>query len=186
MPKASSLSPRPDLDWDQIRDLVTNGLSIRDAALKFNLHPSTINWYARKQHWNVKAHRQAQRLTKLSPNGSPPKALSGHLVLARGTNAILAQFSACNTTSKLAVAVALQKATRKLAQMDEEYIINHAKELKWLADTANILFCWEGPKSSRFRPRPMEANHEQFALSPDQLAKLTAMEVQATVASPLD
>jgi hypothetical protein len=180
--------PQPkDIDWPLLRKLIVeDGLSIRDAAIKFDVAPATICWHARKGQWNIGAARKARELSKPSPNGKPLRSGKGHFILARGTEAILAQFHGADISCRQAASVALQKAFRGFYKMTPVEVIDRAKDLRCLVEAANILFGWDGSKRGRNGLRGAVSPPNFLDLTPEQLAKLAAVEIQATPAPSLD
>lgn len=176
-----------NIDWNLLRKLIVDdGLSIRDAAIQFDVAPATINWHARKDKWNVGSVRKAHNLTKAAKDGKVPRAPSGHLLATRGTVAVLAQFNAANVSTRQNIALSLQKATRQLSSMTAEQLLERTRELKCLCEAANLVFGWTDPKRSYNGSQSDALKPDMFVLTPDQLSKLAATEIDATPIAPLD
>jgi hypothetical protein len=183
-PKAQ---PRPDIDWLLLRKLCEqDGVSLSDLAIRFNLAPSTLSWHAKKEGWDRSAGRAAASLSKAVANGKPLRCQSGHLIVKRGTQAVLTQFGANQITSKLNASNAVAKALRKFASMQPELIIGQAREFKCIVEAANILFHWQDPKQARNGSRSGTNAVNLLDLTPDQLAKLAAIEVAVNPIPSLD
>jgi hypothetical protein len=180
--------PKPlDVDWNAVRiALVDEGKSYKEVQEQFGVGRGTISYHAYKEGWNVSQHRKALALVKATEAGKRLRAPSGHLLLARGAKAVLEQFKCAELTSRQNMAVAIQKATRQLAFMPATWIIEHARDLKSIAEAMSLLFGWDGAKRSRNGSRNGDSKADLMRLTPEQLEKLAAVEIDANPLPSLD
>jgi hypothetical protein len=180
--------PKPlDVDWNEVRKaLCEEGCSYSDVQKRFGVGRGTVAYHAAKDGWNVSQHRKAQALAKGCMNGKPLRAPSGHLLLARGVKAVIQQFASCEITCKQSFAVALQKASRGLAFMPDSWIIANARDVKCLVEAASLLFGWNDAKRAKNGSRSDWSKAELMRLTPDQLEKLAAVEIDANPLPSLD
>jgi hypothetical protein len=180
--------PKPlNVDWELVRiALIDEGKSYKEVQQQFGISAGSISFHNAKEGWNISQHRKAKALLKATTNGKHFRAPSGHLFLARGAKAVLHQFKCNEFSSRHALSVALRKATRQLQFMPSEWIIEHARDLKCIVEAAALLFEWGDAKRGRNGSRSDSSKAEMFKLTPEQLEKLAAVEIDANPLPTLD
>lgn len=180
--------PKPlNVDWEAVRiALIDEGRSYKDVQKQFGISAGSISFHAAKDGWNIGQHRKAKALLKATTNGKYLRAPSGHLLLARGTQAVLHQFKCNDFSSRHALSVALRKATRQLQFMPGTWIIEHARDLKCITEAAALLFNWQGATRSHHGSHNSDSKADLMRLTPEQLEKLAAVEIDANPLPSLD
>jgi hypothetical protein len=180
--------PKPlNVDWELVRKaLIDEGKSYKEVQKQFGISAGSICFHAAKEGWNISQHRKALALVKATTDGKYLRAPSGHLLLARGTQAVLHQFKCNDFSSRHALSVAIRKATRQLQFMPGSWIIEHARDLKCVTESAALLFNWGDAKRRQNGSHNADSKADLFKLTPDQLAKLAAVEIDANPTASLD
>lgn len=173
----------PRADWALLRKLAeTDGVPLRDLAIQFNVSPTTVNWHARKEGWDCGRARKAKTLLKAAMDGIKTTNANGQCVLVPSRSAQILQLKQADSAVRCTAAVLIQRIVRQLSRTPVDKLLANQDNARWLKiaiESANIVFGWNGAKRAKGEP----LNADLFALSPDQLAKLAATEVNATPVS---
>lgn len=166
---------KPHVNWDLIRQLAMDGVPTTELAIRFNVSRGTIWFHSRKEAWKLPS--TAKRNAALALRNPAVKKL----FLRRSDASLLETFANASKMTRADLADAVKRVAKRLKRMDDEQLLANLSKLRSTAEVANILFAWNGAKrlqNDGLRP-------DLFALTPDQLAKLAAMEMDAK-ATPID
>jgi hypothetical protein len=173
----------PKADWNLVRKLAEEDhIPLRELATRFGVSKGAVEHHARRDGWNTNQVRNAKRSLLKAMDGHRVHNGAGSLLTVRSPQAALLQLKAADTSTRLNLSTVIQRVARQLASLPEDKLLkgDNAKWLKLAIDGGNVLFGWNGVKrSSNGGPEA-----DPFALTPDQLAKLAAKEIDATPAEP--
>jgi len=162
--------PKPlNVNWGEIRALASSGMTFPEISKKTGISLGAIKTRSRREHWNIEKFFGGKNLACRSPALARQQQAKAS---QRTAHAAFSLFLERNSSSKAAIAAAVEKLAKFLETLPAEELAERCQQLESVTKSGSRVFNWDDPRQS-FSP---SFNHDLLALSPDQLAALARAE----------